>query len=156
MGTVVSNFDISQNNELSPTCTSTCSSNYRAKYSNFKYMLEDSYIDDDDEEDDEEEDDSGPVPPEPTPEPVKAEFEVYNDYYGYEMTMTAVGLPKQELESKEDCLKVGPNNRAWLYEDPDYEYGMFKHAYLGGSLEYDVDLSLLDCGCAAGLYLVDT
>jgi len=30
------------------------------------------------------------------------------------------------------------------------------HTYLGGTLEYEVDLSQVDCACASGVYLVDT
>jgi len=37
------------------------------------------------------------------------------------------------------------------YLDPE---GYYKPNLLGGSLEYDVDLSQADCGCLATLYLV--
>lgn len=34
-------------------------------------------------------------------------------------------------------------------------YTIFQPDYLGGALEFDIDLSRTDCGSAAGVYLVD-
>jgi len=69
------------------------------------------------------------------------------------------GIAGQCLETEGSTVEMGQNNRAWLNDEPDREDSAelaYYHNYLGGSMEYDVDLSQVDCACASGMYLVDT
>lgn len=52
---------------------------------------------------------------------------------------------------------MGQNNRAWVrdHSDDSSLYWVYMHDYLGGTMEFDVDLSEVDCACASGLYLVE-
>lgn len=68
------------------------------------------------------------------------------------------GLDDRYLETLEGgkTLEMGHNNRAFLfdYEYDDSSYWTYKHySFLGGSLEYDIDLSQMPCQCAAGAFL---
>jgi len=49
------------------------------------------------------------------------------------------------------------NSRAILIETPTVDPNhYYRPNLLGGSLDYDVDLSLSNCGCIAAFYLVKT
>lgn len=50
---------------------------------------------------------------------------------------------------------MGENNRAFITDYPydDNVFWAYKHTYLGGCVEFDVDVSEVDCSCAAGIYL---
>lgn len=53
--------------------------------------------------------------------------------------------------------KVPSNGRGYISESPSMDFGnpdYFKPNMLGGSIEYDVDLSNHECGCIAALYTV--
>jgi len=52
---------------------------------------------------------------------------------------------------------VPPNGRGYIHETPDLDQSnprYFKPNLIGGSVEYDVDLSHHECGCVAAFYLV--
>lgn len=92
----------------------------------------------------------------PDSKPVFAEFEAYADVYGGQWDMYAYGLQGRELSSAGDSVTIGENNRAWIldYKKDDSTYWSYWHDYLGGSFEYTVDLSAVDCACSAGMYLM--
>jgi len=50
---------------------------------------------------------------------------------------------------------MGANNKAFVVDYPydDGVYWSYWHDYLGGSLEFDVDVSSIDCACAGGVFL---
>jgi hypothetical protein len=52
---------------------------------------------------------------------------------------------------------MGENNKAFVldYAFDDSTYWSYWHYYLGGTLEFDVDVSEVGCKCAAGVYLVE-
>lgn len=108
---------------------------------------------DDEEEDDEEEDD------EPAPGPGPADFNMFigtsselgvHEFY-------VKGLDGAYLETEDDCMKVGLDNRAFVldYKYDDSYYWSYWHNYLGGTLMFDVDVSSVECECAAGVFLVE-
>jgi hypothetical protein len=47
------------------------------------------------------------------------------------------------------------NNRAFLFNDYNTlnEGTTMKKSYLGGTLEFDVELNEVECACAAGVFL---
>lgn len=50
---------------------------------------------------------------------------------------------------------MGYNGRTYLSTKQNWDpNAYFKPKLLGGSLEYDVDLSQISCGCNAALYLI--
>ena len=50
---------------------------------------------------------------------------------------------------------MGWNSRTYLSTTQDWSKDTyFKPNLLGGTMEYDVDLSRVDCGCVAALYVV--
>ena len=52
---------------------------------------------------------------------------------------------------------MGLDNRAFILDYPydDTTYWAYWHYYLGGPLQFDVDVSSVGCECAAGVYLVE-
>lgn len=70
--------------------------------------------------------------------------------------MWVKGLDGQDLETDGDVVRMGYNNRAWVtdFADDESVYWAYWHPYLGGTLSFDVDLSMVSCDCAAGIYLV--
>lgn len=60
-------------------------------------------------------------------------------------------------EAEGGRVSVGGNNSLFLRKSADLdEDSVYKPRIRGGSIEYDVQVSGLDCGCVAGAYLVDT
>jgi hypothetical protein len=57
----------------------------------------------------------------------------------------------------DDKIEMGLNNRAFVLDQPydDSTYWAYYHKYMGGTLMFDVDVSNVDCECAAGVYLVE-
>lgn len=97
--------------------------------------------------------------PEPTPEPAQfLPIISHIDIEGGEFITYVKGLDGQSLETEASTMEMGENNRSWIHAFASDEEvtASYRHAYLGGTLEYDVDLSQVDCACASGVYLVDT
>jgi hypothetical protein len=67
------------------------------------------------------------------------------------------GLDGRHLETQDDSIEMGLNNRAWVldYAIDDTTYWAYWHNYRGGTFQFDVDVSSIGCECAAGVYLVD-
>jgi len=67
------------------------------------------------------------------------------------------GLDGKYLETKDDQIEMGLDNRAFIldYAMDDTTYWAYWHYYLGGTLQFDVDVSSVGCECAAGVYLVE-
>ena len=67
------------------------------------------------------------------------------------------GLDGKDLETMDDKIEMGLNNRAFVTDQPydDSTYWAYWHKYIGGTLMFDVDVSNVDCECAAGVYLVE-
>jgi hypothetical protein len=58
-------------------------------------------------------------------------------------------------QSSSDSYDMGWNGRAYLSTKQDWDpNAYFKPKLLGGSLEYDIDMSQISCGCNAALYLI--
>lgn len=54
-----------------------------------------------------------------------------------------------------DNFEIGFNSRVYLSESENWNFNSyFRPNLLGGSMEYDVDLSEVECGCNAALYTV--
>jgi hypothetical protein len=95
--------------------------------------------------------------PEPQPEPAQMKkFIGEATHYGiWEFYMR--GLDGKYLETKDDQIEMGLDNRAFIldYALDDSTYWAFWHYYIGGTLQFDVDVSSVGCECAAGVYLVE-
>lgn len=53
-------------------------------------------------------------------------------------------------------IEIGMNNNIFIQNSQTEGSGdSYKPGIRGGSIAYDVDLSAMDCGCVAGLYLVE-
>lgn len=95
--------------------------------------------------------------PEPRPEPATMlPFDAYSSQLQGDWTMWVKGLDGQCLETDGACIKMGENNRAWVYDYASDESidSAYYHDYLGGSMDFEVDLSQVDCASASGIYLV--
>lgn len=59
------------------------------------------------------------------------------------------------METKDDCITMGIENTAFIRDVTAYDTvdAAYWHAYQGGSVAFDVDVSDVGCGCAAGVYL---
>ena len=58
-----------------------------------------------------------------------------------------------------DEVEIGHDNRAWLYnteidDATTFEMSLLQPNFLDGELSFDVDVSNLNCNCAAGVFLV--
>ena len=67
------------------------------------------------------------------------------------------GLDGSYLETSDDTIEMGLDNKAFVleYEYDDSEFWSYWHEYLGGTLTFDVDVSKVECECAAGVFLVE-
>lgn len=90
-------------------------------------------------------------------------METINDTWGSwsKMTIYENGSPKDvyvamgSSNSSGDTLNIPFNNRGYFSLSPSLDPSQFyKPNLLGGSVEYDVDLSQSNCGCIAAFYLV--
>jgi len=75
--------------------------------------------------------------------------------------ITEDGVPKTlyvatgSSQSHDNTMVIPQNGRAVLIESPSMDPSQFyKPNLLGGSVEYDVDLSESNCGCIAAFYLI--
>lgn len=71
----------------------------------------------------------------------------------YELYMK--GVDGQQLETYGDEIVMGKNNKAFVLDlpyDDSIEWAYYT-SYLGASLSFDVNVSNVGCGCAAGVYL---
>jgi len=69
--------------------------------------------------------------------------------------MYAKGLDGRTLTTDSYGLTIGTNNRAWIQDGAQNDsYWSYWHQYVGGSLDFDVDVSGVGCDHAAGVYLV--
>ena len=115
--------------------------------------------DDEDEEDGEEDKDDDDDEPEPSPQPEPAQMK---SFIGNSSSLGlwefyVRGLDGKYLETKDDSITMGLNNRAFVldYAMDDTTYWSYWHQYNGGTLMFDVDVSNVGCECAAGVYLVE-
>ena len=71
--------------------------------------------------------------------------------------MFVKGLDGQSLSTVDTTVNMGYNNRAIVTDFPydDYVYWAYWHELLGGSFSYNVDVSNVDCACAAGAFFVN-
>ena len=78
------------------------------------------------------------------------------DYYGDNWEFFVKGLDGHPLTTMDREICMGENNRAFVLDYPYDEsiYWSYWNNYFGGTLTFDVDLSEVDCACAAGVYLV--
>lgn len=94
--------------------------------------------------------------PEPSPQPADFEgFVAESNMKGGSWEFFVKGLDNRDLSTSGTEITIGENNRAFITDyayDNDVHWG-YKHEYLGGSVEFDVDVSETSCACAAGVYL---
>jgi hypothetical protein len=71
--------------------------------------------------------------------------------------MFVKGLNDRTLTTSGKDITIGANNRAWItdYAQDDSAYWAYWHLFLGGTMEFDVNVSQLSCNEVAGVYLVD-
>jgi len=79
------------------------------------------------------------------------------DIDGKEKTKTIKSKQWSQIEvMDQDHYALVPNNNSFALQNrPRVDEETFFKPYLrGGSMQYTVDLSALDCGCVAGVYAV--
>ena len=76
--------------------------------------------------------------------------------YGGPYEFYIKGLDGQRLTTSGNSITMGENNRGFIFDFANDEstYWNYYHQYLGGSISFDVNVSDVSCGCAAGVYLV--
>lgn len=74
----------------------------------------------------------------------------------YSNSLWLKGLDERALCTDMDEIEIGHDNRAWVYsEDTDETiHEPLQPNFLDGELSFDVDVSNLNCNCAAGVFLV--
>jgi hypothetical protein len=77
------------------------------------------------------------------------------------VTVTVDGTPKTlyvamgSSKSHDTTITIPYNERGYLSNTPSLDPNQFfRPNLLGGSIEFDVDLTTRNCGCVAALYLV--
>lgn len=89
-----------------------------------------------------------------------AEFKplnVYSPYYEGNFDFWVKGLDNKCLDTEGAEMSLGQNNRTWVRDraiDDDL-YWVYYHNFLGGTMEFDVDLSAVECASASAVYLVE-
>lgn len=66
------------------------------------------------------------------------------------------GLDGRDLDTDSTEIEMGHDNRAFITDyknEVDTNIWTYKDNYLGGSLEFDVDVSRVPCSCATHVYL---
>lgn len=110
----------------------------------------------------EEQEDDTPTPdPDPQPEPATVQsFIGYAQENGQEegwYEFFVKGLDGSFLQTDNDkTIEIGFNNRAFINDYEWFDSALWSHkhdSYLGGTLQYDVDLSDVPCQCATGVFL---
>lgn len=71
--------------------------------------------------------------------------------------MYVKGLDGKDLTTESTTVNMGFNNKAVVVDYPydDSTYWAYYHDLIGGSFSYTVDVSNVDCACAAGAFFVD-
>ena len=66
-----------------------------------------------------------------------------------------MGLAGQELEAYGSTMYIGENNRVFVLDEDktDSTYWAYYNQYIGGSVQFDVDVSGVYCDSVAGVYL---
>lgn len=66
-----------------------------------------------------------------------------------------MGLAGQDLAAYDSSITVGDNNRIFILDEDkvDSTYWAYYNQYIGGSVEFDVDVSGVHCDSVAGVYL---
>jgi len=83
-------------------------------------------------------------------------LEIYSPYYNGDFTFWVKGLDNQCLKTEGATMDMAQNNRTWIRDRAlDDLYWVYHHNFLGGTMEFDVDLSEVDCASASGVYLVE-
>ena len=76
----------------------------------------------------------------------------------YAKSLWLKGLDERALCTDMDEIEIGHDIRAWVYgEDTDETKPIrepLQPNFLDGELSFDVDVSNLNCNCAAGVFLV--
>lgn len=131
-----------------PTPAESCE-NSKSVISDFTLSSWGSTEDKPEVDDDEDEDNGEPA--------IFHPFIAYAESNGGESEYFVKGLDGRYLETDNDMIMMGSNNRAWV-TDFEYDDGTewaFKAPYLGGSLSFEVDLSGITCDERAGAFLVE-
>lgn len=70
--------------------------------------------------------------------------------------MYVKGLDGRHLKTYERTVEMGLNNRAFVMDGKNdtTTYWSYWHDYVGGTVEYEVDVSNVGCECAASAFLV--
>jgi len=65
------------------------------------------------------------------------------------------GIKGKQIATQDREIKLGEDNRAFVLKinDESTTTSAYFHDYLGGTVQFDVDVSNVDCGCSAGVYL---
>lgn len=82
-------------------------------------------------------------------------FKADSDFYGPNAEFYLNGLPGQNLTATDRTITMGENNRAFVLDtqQDDSTYWAYYHQYIGGSVQFDVDVSAVMCDSVAGVYL---
>merc|ERR1740138_661462 len=106
----------------------------------WEYGSNEEQKDDEESNDDDEEDEVNPEPVD-LMKPLLA----YSDQEGYEpmWEMYVEGIYGSYLDTIDFDMWMGPNNRVWVMDYPysDDTYYAYMHNLIGGSVEFDVDVS---------------
>jgi len=155
MGFVVSNWSNTDSRADFESGTQTNSGDCTASWEFYGLSVNENFIN-------EEKPNPNPEPtPDPEPQPQPAEFktfEAYCDRSDMWRDLYVKGLDYRHLEVLDSgkTIEMGHNNRSFVndMEWSDSTTWTYKHEYyLGGTLEFDVDLSEMPCTCAAGVFL---
>ena len=71
------------------------------------------------------------------------EFQASSDFYGPNSTYFLKGLAGQDLETEGHHIFMGENNRAFVLDtkNDDSTYWAYYNQYIGGSVQFNVDVS---------------
>ena len=78
-----------------------------------------------------------------------------SDFYGKDSTYYLNGIAGQHLETDGHNIFMGENNRAFVLDtaQTDSTYWAYYEQYIGGSVQFDVDVSQVECDSVTGVYL---
>jgi len=83
-------------------------------------------------------------------------FNGYSDAMNGDWEFWIKGLDNKNLSTEMSLIKMGKDNRFFVRDystDSEESFWAYQHNYLGGTLEFDVNVKQLNCSCAAGVYL---
>jgi len=109
---------------------------------------------DENEDNDDNTDDTDPPQPLPVPA-VWKKFTGYSEMKDGLFEFSIKGLDDRFLDTTYTGIEIGIENRGFINDYPNEvdTYWTYKDNYLGGSLEFDVDVSNVPCACYAHVYL---